>query len=448
MLVSPAAASAAFPHVVAPGESLTSVAAADGLSVAELAAANGISIDSQLISGSTLMIPPQGGSVGVTPLASSTSSIGSTTSAPVSSTFSSSGSSGGYLVQPGDTLSAIAAREGMSVAQLAAANGLDPNGVLYAGSTLSFSGSGSSGSSVPVSTSAVSSSGASAGSGGYLVQPGDTLSAIAARAGMSVAQLAAANGLDPNGILYAGSTLSFSGSGASSSSSGSTEFVSSDTSSSGSSVGGGYLVQPGDTLSAIAARAGMSVANLASLNGLDPNGVLLSGATLQLPGAGAPVISTGAEGQPVGTPAQGNPSDPPYPTPERVSGSEISSIAAENGVPASLAEAIGWQESGWNNDLVSSADARGVMQILPGTWDWIQRSLTAGRPLAPASAADNVRGGVLLLRSLLNSTGGDPSMAAAGYYQGLSSVQQHGLYSDTQQYVNSVMSLQHHFGGG
>jgi LysM repeat protein len=444
MLVSPAAASAAFPHVIAPGESLTSVAAADGLSVAELAAANGISPDSQLISGSTLMIPPQSGSLGVTPLASSTTSIGSTSSAPVSSSFTSSGS-GGYLVQPGDTLSAIAARAGLSVSELAARNGLDPNGVLFAGSTLSFSGSGSSaGSSVPVSTSSSSGSSVGSGSGGYLVQPGDTLSAIAARAGMSIAQLATANGLDPNGILYAGSTLSLSGS----SSSGSTEFVSSDTSSSGSSVSGGYLVQPGDTLSAIAARAGMSVSQVASINGLDPTGILLSGSTLRLPGAGAPVLSTGAEGQPVGTPAQGNPSSPPYPTPERVSGGEISSIAAENGVPSSLAEAIGWQESGWNNDLVSSADARGVMQILPGTWDWIQRSLTAGRPLAPASAADNVRGGVLLLRSLLNSTGGSPSMAAAGYYQGLSSVQQHGMYSDTQQYVNSVMALQNHFGGG
>jgi soluble lytic murein transglycosylase-like protein len=89
------------------------------------------------------------------------------------------------------------------------------------------------------------------------------------------------------------------------------------------------------------------------------------------------------------------------------------------------------------------------MQILPGTWSWIQQSLDqGGPPLAPASAADNVRGGVLLLHSLLNSTGGDPSMAAAGYYQGLPSVQQNGVYPSTQQYVNSVMALENQFGGG
>jgi hypothetical protein len=55
---------------------------------------------------------------------------------------------------------------------------------------------------------------------------------------------------------------------------------------------------------------------------------------------------------------------------------------------------------------------------------------------------------VLLLRSLLNSTGGDASTAAAGYYQGLPSVQQHGLYPSTQQYVQSVTALEQRFGGG
>jgi N-acetylmuramoyl-L-alanine amidase len=125
----------------------------------------------------------------------------------------------------------------------------------------------------------------------------------------------------------------------------------------------------------------------------------------------------------------------------------VGSIANANGVPASLAQAIGWQESGFNNDLVSSAGARGVMQILPGTWNWIQGELTAGTPLAPASAADNVRGGVLLLHSLLASTGGDPTLAAAGYYQGLSSVLRNGLFNDTKQYIDSVMALRQRFGG-
>jgi soluble lytic murein transglycosylase-like protein len=185
---------------------------------------------------------------------------------------------------------------------------------------------------------------------------------------------------------------------------------------------------------------------------VDPNRVLISGTVLHLSGSAAMASSSSssssaAVSQPVGSVAEGSPVDPPYPTPERVTAPQVGSIAADNGVPASLAAAIAWQESGFNNDLVSSADARGVMQILPGTWDWIQHSLDNGAPLAPASASDNVRGGVLLLHSLLDATGGDPAMAAAGYYQGLPSVQRHGLYPDTQRYVQNVLALEHQFGG-
>jgi LysM repeat protein len=259
--------------------------------------------------------------------------------------------------------------------------------------------------------------------------------------------LAAANGLDVNGVLPAGTAIRLSGS-----SSGSTALRVSTT----SSGSGAYLVVPGDTLTAIAARAGTTPGALAAANGLDLNGILLSGSTIRVPsGSGStavPVSTTvggaTAETQPVGSVAQGNPTSPPYPTPERLSASQIASVATAQGVPGALADAIAWQESGFNNDLVSSADARGIMQILPGTWEWIQHNLTPGAPLGPASATENVRGGALLLRSLLNSTGGDTATAAAGYYQGLPSVQEHGMYPDTQAYVRSVQALEARFGGG
>jgi soluble lytic murein transglycosylase-like protein len=272
------------------------------------------------------------------------------------------------------------------------------------------------------------------------VQPGDTLTGIAARAGMSVAQLAAANGLSLAGPLLSGSVVQLSGSASAS------QTIPVSTSSSPS--GGSYVVQPGDTLTGIAARAGMSVAQLAAANGLSLAGPLLSGSVVQLSGTGAGTTQSAAS-QPVGAAAEGSPVNPPYPTQETVTPSQVGSIAAANGVPPSLADAIAYQESGFNNGAVSTSDARGVMQILPGTWDWIQRTLVAGAPpLAPASATDNIRGGVLLLRSLLNSTGGDPALAAAGYYQGLPSVQQNGVYPSTQHYVNNVMALSQRFGGG
>ena len=309
----------------------------------------------------------------------------------------------------------------------------------------------------------------------HVVSPGETLSSVAATDGLTLDQLAAANGISPDTQLVAGSTLaipqqtgavattitSTTTTATSTASVGDGDQDSDDPAGAASSAastpasvpapasGGSYVVQPGDTLTAIAARAGMTVDSLASLNGLDPSQYLLSGTVLSLSGTGAvtPVPTSAASAQPVGTAAQGTPGAPPYPTPERVSASEVGSIAAANGVPSSFADAIGFQESGFNNGLTSSAGAVGVMQILPGTWQWINSSL-AQAPLSPNSATDNVRGGVLMLHSLLNATGGNEAMAAASYYQGLPSVLQHGLYSDTQQYVNNVMSLASHFGGG
>ena len=103
-----------------------------------------------------------------------------------------------------------------------------------------------------------------------------------------------------------------------------------------------------------------------------------------------------------------------------MSASEVGSIAASEGVSPSLAEAIGYQESGFNNGMVSPTGAVGVMQIMPSTWSWIGQNLAGPPPLSPTSATDNIRAGSLLLHSLLSDTGGDAAMAVAGYYQGLS----------------------------
>jgi soluble lytic murein transglycosylase-like protein len=216
----------------------------------------------------------------------------------------------------------------------------------------------------------------------------------------------------------------------------------STTSSEGPPALGGYTVRPGDTLSGIAAQAGVSLRQLAWMNGLDPDNYLLPGTVLKLP-TGAPAPSN-----PGPAPAQTIvPAAAPNPTPERVTSAQIAQIAAEHGVPASLANAIAWQESGFNNAMVSSANARGVMQIMPGTWDWVNHSLTPSNPLNPNSALDNVRGGVLYLRQLLNDFGGDTNAAAAAYYQGEGAVKSHGLYPETEQYVNSVNALRGRFGG-
>ena len=97
--------------------------------------------------------------------------------------------------------------------------------------------------------------------------------------------------------------------------------------------------------------------------------------------------------------------------------------------------------------MVSSANARGVMQVMPGTWDYVQQNLAGGQQLDPSSATDNVHAGVMYLKRLITDAGGDESAAIAGYYQGLASVRERGMYDDTKQYVNNVQALRSRFGG-
>jgi N-acetylmuramoyl-L-alanine amidase len=250
----------------------------------------------------------------------------------------------------------------------------------------------------------------------HTVQPGETLWSIATANGMSPSAVAAANGISPDTHVVTGSTVQIPAAAP----------VGAGAASAAPAPLGAHIVLPGETLSGIAARAGVSLRELAAMNGVSPDGVLLAGAALKLP-SGAPVAA-------------------PSPTPNRLTSSEIGSIAAADGVPPSLAAAIGWQESGFSNGVVSSANARGVMQVTPGTWQWVQQNLAAS-PLDPASSADNVKAGVLYLHQLLRDTGGDSAQAVAAYYQGLGSVRAHGMLPSTQRYVANVMALRSRFGG-
>jgi soluble lytic murein transglycosylase-like protein len=178
------------------------------------------------------------------------------------------------------------------------------------------------------------------------------------------------------------------------------------------------------------------------MNGIDPSAPLLIGTVLKLP-TGAPAPPQAAAPEPAQTVV---PQADPEPTAARVGAADIQSVAAQYGVSPSLAAAIAWQESGFNNGMVSSANARGVMQVMPGTWSYVQDNL-APRALDPNSATDNVHAGVLYLKRLLNETGGDESAAIAGYYQGLGSVRSRGMFDDTKQYVANVQALRGRFGG-
>jgi soluble lytic murein transglycosylase-like protein len=285
----------------------------------------------------------------------------------------------------------------------------------------------------------------------HTVGPGETLWSIAAANGFTTRALAAANGLSENSNVVLGSTIQIptvaeaaAALGGGAGDAGESESAAGPSTAAAPPPAGSYVVRYGDSLSAIAARAGVSTSELAWMNGLSASGLLRAGTVLKLPSDTAGAAAASAPGP---APAQRIvPAAAPNATPGHVSASQIGQVASQDGVPASLAKAIAWQESGFNNGAVSSANARGVMQIMPGTWSWINQSL-ASRTLNPNSALDNVQAGTLYLRQLLHDTGGDPAATAAAYYQGLASVRQHGMLPDTQRYVSNVLSLRARFGG-
>ncbi|MDQ3462638.1 MAG: lytic transglycosylase domain-containing protein, partial [Actinomycetota bacterium] len=100
--------------------------------------------------------------------------------------------------------------------------------------------------------------------------------------------------------------------------------------------------------------------------------------------------------------------------------------------------AMTWLESGWQNDVVSSAGAIGIGQLMPDTVTWLE-DIVIREPLDPHDPDDNIRMSARYLRWLLDRTGGDAATALAGYYQGLGAVRSSGVFPSTRVYVADVL---------
>jgi len=112
--------------------------------------------------------------------------------------------SAGYVsVQPGDTAYSVAQRNGITVSELAAANGLRYPYDIRIGQRLMIPAGGA-----VAATSQEPAKVAARGSSTYKVVPGDTLYSISRRYGVGVGALANANNLDDYASIKVGQTLS------------------------------------------------------------------------------------------------------------------------------------------------------------------------------------------------------------------------------------------------
>ncbi|MGH8970853.1 MAG: LysM peptidoglycan-binding domain-containing protein, partial [Actinomycetes bacterium] len=276
----------------------------------------------------------------------------------------------------------------------------------------------------------------SPGWGSYTIRNGDTLSEIADRYNTTVAKLVQVNRLTGNGhLIFAGKSLKVPTAGP-------TTQV--------RTVNKRHRVVPGDSLIKIARRYGVAATTVARANKLPSSNIVRLGDTLVIPvrqrvsSSGGNTFAGRTYGSSTVAAADRNRAilaSRNLPSRNRVR-DVIAATARANGVDPALALAISWQEAGWDQGRVSVANAIGAMQVLPGTGEWI--SDVIGRDLDLLKTSDNATAGVVLLKILTRSAG--EKKAIAGYYQGLRSVRERGMFPDTKRYVANVLALKRQFG--
>jgi len=108
--------------------------------------------------------------------------------------------------------------------------------------------------------------------------------------------------------------------------------------------------------------------------------------------------------------------------------------ASRNGLDPALVKAVIHRESYFNPVALSSAGARGLMQLMPAT----------ARDMGVADVTDpeqNIRGGTRYLAMLISRYHGDTTKAIAAYNAGMKNVDDHnGIppFKETQEYVEAV----------
>ena len=228
-----------------------------------------------------------------------------------------------------------------------------------------------------------------------------------------------------------------------------------------------YTVVAGDSLWAIATSRGITVAQLAAANGIDPNAILSIGKVLTIPGAAVPtahslpVSSAGAAGvaasaglglsdhalgdcsslPSVSSGPAGQLADAVAASPGL---SEVRQLLSEwagyYGLSLPLFEAVTWQESGWYQGAVSSTGAVGVGQIEPGTALFISQVLV-GRTMNAYSLSDNIEMSAAYLSYLYRVEGSNQCATLAAYYEGPLELQNYGLLPDARAYVSDIQAL-------
>jgi LysM repeat protein len=336
------------------------------------------------------------------------------------------------VVQPGQTLSGIAAELGISLRRLMRLNHLtDPNWI-YAGQHLRLE----------VGRHRHNDRAPQRRLSSHRVTRGETLSSIAARYNISVARLVRRNHLHDASRIYVGQRLRIrmvpihKGGTSHHSPRRHAGFVT-------------HVVRFAETLSGIALHYHVDLRTLVAANEIANPSIIRVGQRLRVPGRHAAGGHPAHQRRRHGSHHRQRHATGWHMPPEMAGvvrgrhdiGRIIRNEARAQHVPPALAMGVAWQESGWQERIVSSAGAIGVMQLLPSTADWVSATML-GRPVYLWDARSNVRAGVALLKHYLRRYHGSRALALAAYYQGQAGTDRYGIYAVSRPYISSILILQ------
>ena len=259
----------------------------------------------------------------------------------------------------------------------------------------------------------------------YVVQEGDTIEDVAWNHGVTVSDIVEQNGLENPDLIVTGQTLWIPDYG---------------TGAGGSDANGGgyatYIVESGDWFGYIANLFGVDIDALLSANGLSYDDMIHPGDELVIPYAmPEETLSAG-----------GNPPPGPFTDQETIRWMLYDAAVAYGWDPY-LIMSIAWYESGWTQDIISWADAYGVMQLLLDTAAWAGPAI-AGRDVDVVNNTwDNIETGVAFLTHLRNEMGSD-YLALCAYLQGMYSVQEDGIFPEAREYALDIISMRDLFASG
>lgn len=190
-----------------------------------------------------------------------------------------------YTVQRGDSLWSLSKKNGLTVRELASANGLSADAGLRMGQVLILPGRVGTPSLVATGSSATT---ATENSRQYQIRPGDTLGKIASRHGTTVRELKAFNRLTSD-LVRAGDTLAIPDSAPVAPAAVNTASTPPVATAAPAPAGAfKHTVAPGESLTVIASRYGVRIGDIALANKIRDPSLIRPGQELVIPGWEAP----------------------------------------------------------------------------------------------------------------------------------------------------------------